>query len=163
MIFLLDLCINCFRIQGSDGFCDRKLIVPKEVNLQLCIDKVTIRVEVKVKEIMRIILVGVFILFVHAEHDTFSVFVCQSIHVSNRVVPLEGSQPRLYAIIEGQIILSPLDIGICLPPFSFIAITNTVYSHIGNSERVLLAIYDIYRLRINILNNQPISVILIVI
>ena len=129
----------------------------------MCIYKVAIRIKIEVQEVMGIICIQVNILFIHTEHDAFAVFVCQRVHIGNDIfIPCELSK-RLYAIIEGQIILSPLDIGICLPPFSFIAITNTVYSHIGNSERVLLAIYDIYRLRINILNNQPISVILIVI
>lgn len=47
-IFFLDFPIHGFRIQGDDGFCDRKLIFPKEVNLQLCVYKVTIRVKIEV-------------------------------------------------------------------------------------------------------------------
>ena len=68
LILLLDFRIHCFRIQGGYGFSYGKFIIHEGIDLKANLNKIAVRIKVKVRKVVLSIVLTILMYFVNAEH-----------------------------------------------------------------------------------------------
>ena len=95
LVFFLNFSTHGFRIERYNGFSYRKRIILEQINLELHIHKIALRIKAEICEIEIRIVIMIHKFPVDPEHNALALLIFYGIHIRDvGLDPIEGCQFR---------------------------------------------------------------------